>query len=177
MSASLFPNGIWNGITDARPDLAVVKPPTHNDWRLMLHELEAIQRYVLNLADNIDKMPNINEEIKDATAKVEKMQATLERVSPPWQLEGAVRGIRERLDTLLESHSKVKRGVKRLLLRTRTVEDLYKKLEEEVAQQFEVIRNQVRNQLASHSKETKARVEALQKQIEELHDALTDTDI
>jgi predicted nucleic acid-binding Zn-ribbon protein len=177
MSASKFPNEIYNGITDARPDLAVVQAPTHNDWRLMLHEVEAMQRYILNLAGNIKDMPNLDESISDATAQVREMLAKLADLSPPPDVQEGLAALAEKLTNLADSHVNVKRGVKKLLLRTKTVEDLYKKLEEEVDQQLEIIRNQVRNQLAAHAKKTEMSLRNLQKQIDELHDTLTDTDI
>jgi len=177
MGASQFPGEIYTGITDARPDLAVVKAPTHNDWRLMLHELEAIQRYVLNLAGNIEDMPNLNESISDATAQVREMLVKLDELAPPANLYEDVKKADRAVRDLEEDQANLRSGVKKLLLRTRTVEAHFKKLQDTVNEQIDVIKNNVRNQLAESEKTMRAENLRLQKQIDELHDALTGSDI
>lgn len=177
MSASKFPDEIYVGITDARPDLAVVLAPTHNDWRLMLHELEAVQRYVLNLAGNIKDMPNLDESISDATAQVREMLVKLDELAPPADLHKDVRVMQRELMDINENQDNLRSGVKKLLLRTRTVEALFRKLQETIAEQIDVIKNNVRNQLAEYEKTMRAENLRLQKQIDELHEALTVSDI
>lgn len=172
-----FPDAVWDGITDGRPDLDVVTAPSHNDWRLMLHELVAIQKYILNLSSNIEDMPNLGETIGGATAQVREMLVTLDELSPPAELKQDVRGLQRKLSDLNENQDNLRSGVKKLLLRTRTVEALFKKLEVTMAEQVEVIKHNVRNQLAAYEKLMRADNLKLQKQIDELHDALTGTDI
>jgi hypothetical protein len=177
MSASKFPDEIYTGITDARPDLAVETAPTHNDWRLMLHELEAMQRYILNLAGNIKDMPNLDESISDAATQVREMLVTLDKLAPPADLYEGVRKAERAVRDLEEDQANLRSGVKKLLLRTRTIEAQFKKLQETVAEQLDVIENNVRNQLVEYEKKMRADNLKLQKQINELHEALTDTDI
>lgn len=177
MSASLFPIGIWDGTTDGRPDLAVVQSPTHHDWRRMLHELEAVQRYVLNLSGNAVAMPSLGEDIAKAAEKVENMLDVLSELTPPVEMEAEVKQLHTELVGLQRSHVRITSSVKKLLIRMRTAVESFKKLETEVATQIEAIRHSVRNQLASHARQMEVKQHSLQKQIDELHEALTDTDI
>jgi predicted nucleic acid-binding Zn-ribbon protein len=174
---STFPNKIWDGVTDSRPDLQVVAAPSHNDWRLMLHELVAIQEYILNLTNNIEDMPNLGETISDATAQVREMLVTLDELAPPAELKEDVRRLQRELLDLGENQANLRSGVKKLLLRTRTVEALFKKHQETVTEQVDVIKCGVRNQLAEYEKKMRGDQLKLQIQIDELHDALTSTDI
>lgn len=177
MGASVFPNGIWDGTTDGRPDLTVVQAPTHHDWRRMLHELEAVQRYVLSLSDNVQDMPSLGSSIQEAGERVETMLTILAELTPPVEMENEVKQIHEELGGLQRSHIRVKSGVKKLLVRMRSAMESHKNLETEVSAQIEAVRHNIRNQLASHTKQIEIKQRALQKQINELHEALTDTDI
>jgi predicted nucleic acid-binding Zn-ribbon protein len=143
----------------------------------MLHELVAIQEYILNLSSNIEDMPNLSETIGGATAQVREMLVTLDELAPPAELKEDVRGLQRELADLGANQDNLRSGVKKLLLRTRTVEALFQKLKETVDEQIEVTRNSVRNQLAEYEKLMRADNLKLQKQIDELHEALTSTDI
>lgn len=174
-----FPAKVWDGRTNARPDLTVVQPPTHGDWLAMVAELQAAQEYLLNLSGNMDTMPNVGEAIKDAAAKIKVLDRELTRLSPPADLNREVVGMQEKLleMDIRREHARLKRGVKRLFLRTQVLEKCYKDFKAEVQQQLQILTNSVRNQFTKVAQGITVRQDELQEQIMELQDVLDSPNI
>ncbi len=174
-----FPLKVWDGRTNARPDLTVVQPPTHGDWLAMVAELQAAQEYILSLSGNMDIMPNVGETIKDVDAKIKVLDRELTRLSPPTDLNREVALMREKLleMDIRREHARLKRGVKRLFLRTQVLEKGYKDFKAEVQQQLQVLTNNVRNQFTKVARGMTIKQDELQEQIRELQDVLDSPDI
>ena len=176
---AVFPKRVWNGCTNARPDLSVVQRPTHGDWLSMVAELQATQEYILSLSGNMDIMPNVGETIKDVDTKIKVLDRELARLSPPADLNREVAEMREELleMDIRREHARLKRGVKRLFLRTQVLEKGYKDLKAEVQHQLQVLTNSVRNQFNRVAQGMTVRQDELQEQIRELQDVLDSPDI
>ena len=169
-----FPNSIWDGRTATRIDLDAVRPPDHQDWIVLLDELQAVQGYILSLAGNMASMPNLNGEIKEADERLTKLLSELQRLAPPADLHKIVADMQrtvEEIDVRVE-HERLKSGVKQLFLRMRHVERTYKDMKREVFHELEVMKNSFRNQLAEANRKSESRFQALKADIAELQDIL-----
>ncbi len=176
---AVFPLKVWDGRTNARPDLTVVQPPTHGDWLAMVAELQAAQEYILNLAGNMDVMPDIGVAIRDVDNKIKVLDYELAQLLPPDDLNQEVAEMREKLleMDIRREHKRLKRGVKRLFLRTQVLEKGYKDFKAEVQQQLQILTNSVRNQFTKVARGMTIKQDELQEQIKELQDVLDSPDI
>jgi len=174
-----FPEKVWDGITAARPDLRVTQPPTYGDWLAMLAELQAIQRYILSLSDNMATMPNIKETIEDMVLRIEDLNKELSELDPPADLHKEMAEVRKELDDLdiRHEHTQLKNGVKRLFLRTKVLETSYKDFKAEVQRQLQILTNNVHNQFTKVARSMVKRQDELQEQIRELQDVLERPDL
>lgn len=174
-----FPKEIWDGRTPTRPDLDSVRPPDHLDWVVLLGELQGMQRYILNLAGNMESMPHLDGAIKEAEAKLNGLLEELQRLAPPVDLHALVADLQrelEEVDVRVE-HERLKNGVKKLFLRTRYLERAYKELKEGVYHQLEVLANSFRNQLVEADRRNETRYQAMRADIAELQDILQNPDL
>ena len=174
-----FPKSIWDGRTATRIDLDAVRPPDHNDWVVLLGEIQSMQGYILSLAGNMEAMPDLNKEIMEAETKLNVLLEELARLAPPADLHGLVADLQRELtevDVRVE-HERLKNGVKKLFLRTRFLEKAYKDLKETVYYQLEVLANSTRNQMADLERKNETRHQALREDIAELQDILQNPDL
>jgi uncharacterized phage infection (PIP) family protein YhgE len=174
-----FPNEIWTGLTRTRHDLDSTTPPDHSDWMALLGEIQAMQRYILNLSGSMEAMPNITESIKETEEKIQDLLGKLKRLAPPVDLQAELVGLQRRVVEIdvREDHDRLRSGFKKLFLRTRNMEKAYKDLKEDVYYQLEVLTNSVRNQLQKLRQDMETRHESLQEQIKELQDVLVNPEL
>ncbi|KPK55005.1 MAG: hypothetical protein AMS22_05120 [Thiotrichales bacterium SG8_50] len=169
-----FPQKIWDGRSKSRLDLDNVKGPDHADWMAMLDELQATQSYILNLTDSTEAMPNVAKEIHEAKDKVKGLVKNLEQLSPPANLQKDVDELRAAIEEadVKGEHDRLKRGVKKLFLRTQSLIDAYKKLKTETEHTLEVLSNSMRVNLTKLRRDMEARCDHLAEQVKELQDVL-----
>jgi uncharacterized phage infection (PIP) family protein YhgE len=174
-----FPKAIWDGKSASRKDLDTVKGPDHKDWMAMLAELQAMQRYILNLSGSLEAMPNVSEAITEAKLKVDGLLNELNRLAPPADLTQEVSDLRRQLEEIdvREEHGRLKNGVKKLFLRLRAMEKAYKDLRENVYYQLEVLTNSTRNQISELQRALEARYGNLEEQVRELQDVLANPEL
>ena len=174
-----FPKSIWDGRTATRKNLDAVCPPDHADWVMLLGEFQSMQGYILNLAGNMESMPDLNKSIMEAEDRLRMLLNELKRLAPPADLRGLVANLQrqvEEIDVRVE-HERLKNGVKKLFLRTRHLERAYKELKEVVYHQLEVLANSFRNQLIDVERKYEARYQAMRQDVAELQDILQTPDL
>jgi len=174
-----FPTEIWDGRTGRRPRLDTVAPPDHSDWLALIAELVEIQRYILNLSGNIESMPNIDKLIQEASSKLQELVSMIEGITPPADLSDQVEELQrlvENLD-LRDDHQRLRSGLRKLFLRTTTIERGYKELKADVYHQLEVFANAFRNQMVTLKREIDGKYVNLEKQVKELQDILQAPDL
>lgn len=174
-----FPKVIWDGKSASRKDLDVVKGPDHKDWMALIGEVQAMQRYILNLSGSLEAMPNVAEAITDAKGKVDGLLNELKRLAPPADLTKEVSELRRQLEEIdvREEHGRLKQGVKKLFLRLRAMEKAYKDLRKDVYYQLEVLTNSTRNQVNELRRAMEARHKNLEEQVKELQDVLANPEL
>lgn len=174
-----FPKEIWDGKTARRPTLDSVSPPDHGDWLALVAELVEIQRYILNLSGNIESMPDINKLIQKSEDKLKELVSKIERLSPPVDLCTQVEELQSLIKELdvREDHKRLRSGLRKLFLRTTTIERGYRELKTDVYHQLEILANSFRNQLATMKREVDGRYATLEEQVKELQDILQSPDL
>lgn len=174
-----FPNSVWNGTTAGRPDLNTVTPPDHRDWVALVREVQAVQKYVLSLTSNIEVMPDLAEDLQRSSQQLDKLAKGLEKLQLPDDLHSEMTQLREAVTELdfREDHDRLRRGLNKLFLRTRTLEKAYKDLREELHHELKVFMNELRNQVSAGVRETNEKYRVLREQIKELQDVLQEPDL
>lgn len=74
---------IWNGTSVTRPDPLVRKKPDGEDWKTIIEELQATQKFITSLAVNMDTMPNLLEDIKAYQKQLQSMQVAINQLTVP----------------------------------------------------------------------------------------------
>ena len=82
-----FPEKVFDGTHQQRPDLAAIIPPEYVDYIILTRELAATQEYLLNLAQNNEIMPDLDGILKAAIKKIEAVQKDVKKVTPPARLK------------------------------------------------------------------------------------------
>jgi DNA repair exonuclease SbcCD ATPase subunit len=169
-----FPRKIWNGLSSSRESLDIVKSPDHSDWAALLEELQAVQRYILNLTNSIDVMPNVAQDIHSAKKQIDALEKDLSRLTSPKDLQRDLDELKVAVKDadVKNEHDRLKRGVKKLFLRTEALIKAHKKLKNEVKHTLDVLANSVRVNMASLRKDMEERTNKLGEQIKELQDVL-----
>jgi len=169
-----FPKEIWDGTTPRRPSLDTVNAPDQSDWLALIGELQATQRYILNLSGSLEVMPNFNELFKEAETRINGLLSELKQLTPPTNLPAEVAALRHELkeNDIRVEHERLKNGVKKLFLRSRAFESAFKALKKDVYHQLDVLSHSNRNQFTEIRKTIQERVDKLQFQINELQDVL-----
>lgn len=74
---------VWNGASPTRPDPLVRKGPDGVDWKTITAELQATQRFLVNLAVNAEEMPDLIEEIESKQKQLSDIGSRLSKLTPP----------------------------------------------------------------------------------------------
>jgi len=169
-----FPREVWDGTTPRRLSLDAVTAPDHSDWMALTRELQATQRYILNLSGSLEAMPNFDKLFKEAAARINSLFSELELLTPPADLQGDIAAMQQKLENLdtRTEHERLKNGVKKLFLRSRAFEAAFKTLKKDVYHQLSVLTHSYRNQFTKLEESTRERTDKLQLQIAELQDVL-----
>ena len=104
---SNFPEKVWDGCSSSRPNLMDTCAPGHNDWCAIVTELQATQRYLLDLADNLKTMPNLRKAIKNGEDNVASFLTKVEKMALPIEFERDITEIRKRVDGLENLNKKL----------------------------------------------------------------------
>ena len=79
----MFPQEIFDGRHSGRQNLAINRAPDYVDYKILVRELGLAQKYLLNLAQNTQIMPNLEGQLQAAQAQVEELRQLINDVTPP----------------------------------------------------------------------------------------------
>ena len=91
---------IWNGTSSTRPDSLVRKGPDGEDWRTIIKELQATQRFLVNLAGNASDIPSLIEEVKALHKQILTLQIATCQLTVPEDVKARVNEIDVKIDKL-----------------------------------------------------------------------------
>ena len=171
MEYSEFPLQIFNGLHTQRPDSSTVSPPDSLDYWILVRELSAVQKYVLNLAQNINIMPDLEGELKAAQVQVEALQDKIKLLTPPRKLTELVSQL---ADKLLELDTR--KDVSALRSEIMSLHDTIVvnqiqglKLQESFAKDVKGFQNRITNLFKKLEKDTSERLNALESKMSKVH--------
>jgi len=96
---------IWDGSSNTRPDPTVQKGPDGSDWKRITCELQATQKFVANLAENVNVMPNLLEEITARSTQIQKLQTQISLLTAPKDLRILVKTLSAKMLDLSSIYS------------------------------------------------------------------------
>ncbi len=74
---------VWNGLTPRRPDLSTTRAASHEDYLVIVQQIQGLQEFTLNLSNNIQIMPDLSGYLKEAKSKISEIQGLIEKISLP----------------------------------------------------------------------------------------------
>jgi|WetSurMetagenome_2_1015567.scaffolds.fasta_scaffold09775_12 hypothetical protein len=74
---------VWNGLTPKRNDLSTVKATSHEDYLVLVQQIQQLQEFVLSLSMNTQIMPNLEGLLKKAEEKIQQVNAKLKTLTLP----------------------------------------------------------------------------------------------
>jgi DNA repair ATPase RecN len=173
---SNFPEKIWDGCSPSRSNLTDVQPPGYNDWCTIIAELQATQRYLLNLVDNLETMPNLNRAIKDGENSIASCLIKIKKLTPPPELKKDIEETKKRVDKL-ESLSKrldtLIRLVQALQQQLFTLTADYQKFKNNVEKHAQGAENRIRLRVDHFEKAINKRIEALTIRVNDVSELLS----
>jgi hypothetical protein len=81
---------VWDGTTPSRNNLSDIKNPDHMDYLFLVAELQKLQRAFISFVQNIELMPNLQEELNKALDRIIEIQEQTTALTPPQDLKDKV---------------------------------------------------------------------------------------
>jgi hypothetical protein len=78
---------IWNGTTPSRSNLSDVRAPDYFDYLQLVVEIQKLQAFVRDLAQNVQIMPDLETELQRAYDSIESVRSIIEQLTPPEDLQ------------------------------------------------------------------------------------------
>ena len=91
---------IWNGTSSTRPDPLVRKSPDGEDWKTIVKELQATQKFLMNLVGNASSMPDLITEIEALHKQILMLQISAAKLIVPEDVKARVDEIDAKIDKL-----------------------------------------------------------------------------
>ncbi len=166
-----FPSKIFDGLHAARPDRQIVSPPEAVDYWVIVRELAAVQTYVKYLAQDVDIMPGLKDELNGAMAQVRSVQAEIERLVPPEKLVKRVRDLETKLVELDNRKDVANLRSEILSLHDTITNNQLQglRLQESFAKDVKGFQNRMMNMFKVLEKEFSTRLDALEAKMSKVH--------
>ncbi len=168
---NVFPLQIFDGLHTNRPDCQTVSPPEVSDYWVIVRELAAVQTYVKHLAQNVEIMPGLKDELDGAMIKVRVVQAEIERLVPPEELAKRVKTLEAKL-VELDNRKDVANLRSEIMslhdtITTNQLQGL--RLQESFAKDVKGFQNRMMNMFKALEKEFSTRLDALEAKMSKVH--------
>jgi hypothetical protein len=86
---------VWDGLTPTRKDLGTSKAAGFEDYLVIVQKIQELESYCLNLTDNIQVMPNLDETLQEAKLKIDSLQDLIERIHLPQDVKDQLAAFEE----------------------------------------------------------------------------------
>jgi len=171
-----FPEKIWDGCSVSRPNLTDVYAPGYDDWCAIVGELQAVQRYLLDLTDNLETMPNLKKAIEDGRSNIAAYLRKVKDMTLPADLKKDVATTKERineLEDLSERLDTLIRLVQALQQQLFALTTDHQKFRDEVKKYEQGTENRIRLRMSQFEKATSKRVQELTQRVNDISELLS----
>jgi hypothetical protein len=86
---------VWNGLTPKRKDLSTARAAVHEDYVVIVQQIQGLQEFVIALSNNIQVMPDLAGALSDAKSKVAKIQDLIDSVTLPQEVMDRVEALEQ----------------------------------------------------------------------------------
>lgn len=170
----MFPEKIFDGTHMMRPDLNACRHPEFFDYVILSNELGAVQKFVKDLAQNLDTMPDLQGALDDAKDRIETVKSLMLSVTPPQDLKDRLEEIAKQVSEV-DSRTKVL-GLQRELetLRREILDNQLQMLQitQPLQDEFRGFKNQVWSTLTKLSTNVEERLANLEQQMTQTNAAV-----
>lgn len=93
----MFPEQVWTGKTPSRKNLSDTMAASHQDFVAIVREIQAVEQYVLNIANNNTLIPDLDSKIKEADEKLAALRDRIDNLTVPADLMARIEIVEDRL--------------------------------------------------------------------------------
>lgn len=171
-----FPEKIWDGRSATRSNLTDICAPGHEDWCTITREMQATQRYLLDLTDTLETMPNLKQAIEDGRSNIAAYLRKVKDMALPADLKKDVEAVKERIDKLdgiserLDTLIRLVQALQQQLF-AHTAD--YQKFKNNVKKYEQGMENKTRLRMGQFEKTTNERVQELTQRINDISELLS----
>jgi hypothetical protein len=91
---------IWDGLTPRRPDLSTTRATSHEDFLVIVNKIQELQAYALNLASNLQVMPNLEGALKAAKERINEVQDFIDSITLPEDVKDRLDAIEQNIEDI-----------------------------------------------------------------------------
>jgi len=171
-----FPEKIWDGRSAARSNLTDICAPGYEDWCTITRELQATQRYLLDLTDTLETMPNLKQLIEDGRSNIAAYLRKVKDMTLPADLKRDVKAVEKRIDKLdgiderLDTLIRLVQALQQQLF-AHTAD--YQKFKDNVKKYEQGMENKTRLRMGQYEKATSKRVQELTQRVNDISELLS----
>jgi len=172
---SSFPNKIWDGCTQTRPDLDTTSAPDYTDWVAIVHEIQAMEEYILSLAGNIEVMPDLRKKTEAASLCVTHLISQIGKVKPPENLIKRLKVLEAKIADMA-SKGEIDKNHRKVAALQKQVFGLHREIRQSdtaVRDEMDSFKNEVRNKINALQLETHKKLKVVTDRLVEISEMLS----
>jgi hypothetical protein len=91
---------VWNGLTPRRPDLSTTRATSHEDYLVIVQQIQGLQEFTLNLSNNLQLMPDLTGYLKEAKFKINNIQDLIDKISLPQDVKDRLEALEQLINEI-----------------------------------------------------------------------------
>jgi len=167
-----FPERIFDGTYDARPQLQEVRPPEYQDYIRLAKELQATQEFILRNFENLKAAPNTLADLARVSGEMEKIDKKLKNLATPEEFDAYINNVEARLNKVSKKLMALQKAVAKTSLDLVALEDRVKIIEESWEKDVSAFQRYNRGEFARLKEKVEKEVATLKDSIKRLKNIL-----
>jgi hypothetical protein len=154
---------VWDGTTPNRQRLSQATAPRHEDYLVIVQQIQGIQKFLNSMTGDMEVMPDLKGQIAAAQENLEKVTTLISNITPPSDLKEELTALAARVNDVdvrerLEEVSKAADVNSRSICEVQVNMDSATKM---VQDKMTALENRMRNDLSSYRQQTEAKFKSL----------------
>jgi len=167
-----FPEHIFDGTHDFRPNLQEVRPPDRDDYIRLSKELQETQNFILTRLKNLEATPDVLSKLRMVYKKAENLEKNLEKYVTPAEMDTYIKGVETKLDRLIEKTSKLQKLLAKTNLEYSDLRERIQSIEDGWETDVTAFQRYNRGEYARLKQAVQESLDDLKKQLQSLKDIL-----
>lgn len=166
---------VWDGLCPGRKELQHTSAPKHAEYVAIVRQIQEIQAYIISTVTNVEVMPDLQQMLDDAGARVAEVSETINSLTPPKDLVDLVNNLDSQIKTM-DCRGSVRELKAQLILQSRAVQSATMEKDAAVSkfsQDLAALDNKYRNALAQAEASHEQQMQEVKAELDRLNHLLT----